>query len=503
MKPQTGELFLPFTMDATSSIPLYRQLYESLRQAILTGQLQAGTRLPATRFLSERLGVSRTTVIQAFEQLFSEGYVEGRAGSGTFVASVLPDELLHLSAESAPAPRTSRQGRSLSQRGQILASASVSTVHYYSEARAFRPGIPDLTHFPFKTWARLATKHWRQPPRDYLGYSHPAGYQPLREAIADYVRTARGVHCSAEQVLVISGSQQALDLAARVLLDPADAAWMEDPGYLGAREALLGSGARLVPIPVDDEGLDVSAGIARCPDARMVYVTPSFQFPLGTTMSLARRLLLLQWASRSGAWVLEDDYDSEFRYAARPLASLQGLDTSDQVIYIGTFSKVLFPGLRLGYLIVPPDLVDAFTAARAVTDRHSPILDQVVLTDFIIQGHFARHIRLMRELYAERQAYLVEMATRHLADLLAIQPTEAGMHLVGTLPAGMQDQEVAHYAERQQLITPPLSTYSMATAPRQALLLGYTALTKQEINAGIQRLAQVLLDMPGQESTTH
>jgi len=495
MKQQTGELFLPFTIDPASSVPLYRQLYESVRQAILAGQLAAGTRLPATRVLAERVGVSRTTVILAFEQLLSEGYVEGRAGSGTFVASVLPDELLQLSATTAQVPRTHRQGRGLSQRGNILASASVSTVHYYSEARAFRPGIPDLTSFPFKTWARLEARSWHQPLHDYLGYSHPAGYRPLREAIAEYVQTARGVHCSAEQVLVISGSQQAIDLAARVLLDPGDTAWIEDPGYLGAREALLGAGAHLVPVPVDNEGLDVSAGIARYPNARMVYVTPSFQFPLGATMSLARRLLLLQWASRTGAWILEDDYDSEFRYAARPLASLQGLDTTDQVIYIGTFSKVLFPGLRLGYLVVPPDLVDAFTAARAVADRHSPILEQIVLTDFIVQGHFARHIRLMRELYAERQAYLVEVATRYLDGLLAIHPAEAGMHLVGPLPAGMEDQAVALRAEQQQLITPPLSIYSLETPPIQALLLGYTALTKQEINTGVQRLAQVLMEM--------
>jgi GntR family transcriptional regulator/MocR family aminotransferase len=309
-------------------------------------------------------------------------------------------------------------------------------------------------------------------------------------------------------VLVVSGSQQAIDLAARVLLDPGDVAWMEDPGYLGAREALLGSGARLVPIPVDDEGLDVSTGIARAPEARMVYVTPSFQFPLGTTMSLARRLLLLQWASRSRAWVLEDDYDSEFRYAARPLASLQGLDTADQVIYMGTFSKVLFPGLRLGYLVVPPDLVDAFTAARAVQDRHSPILDQIVLTDFITQGHFARHIRLMRELYAERQTYLIAVATRELAGLMTIQPAEAGMHLVAALPAGIEDQVVARYAEEQQLITPPLSIYSMTTTElpmgsraeevsRQALLLGYTALMKPEIKEGVQRLAKVLREVAG------
>ena len=300
------------------------------------------------------------------------------------------------------------------------------------------------------------------------------------------------MRCSVEQVIIVSGSQQAIDLTARVLLDPGDAVWVEDPGYPGACSALLGAGARLVPVSVDAEGLDISSGVALCTEARMAYVTPSYQFPLGMTMSFRRRLQLLQWAIHNDAWILEDDYDSEFRYAGRPLSALQGLDTTGQVIYSGTFSKVLFPGLRLGYLVAPLDLVDAFTAARAVVDRHSPIMEQIILADFITKGHFARHIRHMRELYSERQAHLIEAIKRELQGMLTIYPAEAGMHLIGILQNGVDDQVAAQKAAAHQLVTPPLSTYNITPGHYNGLLLGYTAIGVQEIYEGVQRLAAAL-----------
>jgi GntR family transcriptional regulator/MocR family aminotransferase len=314
----------------------------------------------------------------------------------------------------------------------------------------------------------------------------------LREAIAQYLIAARGVRCSAEQVIIVAGSQQGLDLAARVLLDVGDKVWLEDPGYIGARGALQSAGADVVPVPVDREGLNVADAITRCPSARLVYITPSHQFPLGVTMSLPRRLALLEWAHRAGAWILEDDYDSEYRYTGRPLPALQGLDTENRTVYLGTLSKTLFPSLRLGYLVVPPDLVDTFIAAKALADRHAPSVEQAVLADFMSEGHFARHIRRTRVLYAARQAALVETATSELAGLLEVHTAEAGMHLVGYLPDGVDDKAVSQQAAAHQVEAPALSSYALAPLRRRGLLLGYAAFSHADITDGIHRLATAL-----------
>jgi GntR family transcriptional regulator/MocR family aminotransferase len=479
-------------LDQGSALPLYRQLYNALREVILNGQLRSGARLPATRALASEFGVSRNTVMNAYAQLLAEGYVAGEVGSGTYVARTLPDELLHARTNSIQVHHLTGVGRALSLRGARLASMRVPTPRFPSELKAFRPGVPALDAFPYELWARLMARRWRRPQRSLLGYGDPAGYRPLRQAVATYLGEARAVRCVAEQVIVVAGSQQALDLTARMLLDEGDEAWIEDPGYLGARGALLGAGGRLAPIPVDDEGLDVAMGETRSPEARLVYVTPSHQYPYGVTMSLPRRLALLKWASQAGAWVIEDDYDSEYRYAGRPLAALQGLDSEGRVIYLGTFSKVLFPALRLGYMIVPSDLVDAFMAARALADRHSPVLDQAALADFISDGHFARHIRRMRALYAERQAILVAAATQELAGLLQVDPAEAGMHVVGWLPQGVDDLEASRRAASHGVDAPPLSMYSLQPLRRGGLLLGYTAVGEEDIRQGVQRLAKAL-----------
>jgi GntR family transcriptional regulator/MocR family aminotransferase len=325
-----------------------------------------------------------------------------------------------------------------------------------------------------------------------MRYSHPAGYLPLRHAIAAHLATARGVRCTAEQVIIVTGSQQALDLCARLLLDPGDRAWIEDPGYLGARAALVAAGAELVPVPVDDEGLDVAAGKASSPDARLAVVTPSHQFPLGVTMSLPRRLALIDWAHSTGSWVVEDDYDAEFRYVGRPLTALQGIDEWGCVIYVGTFSKVLFPGLRLGYLVAPPQLVDPFIAAHLATDMHAHVLEQAVLSDFIRDGQFERHLRRMRVLYAERQALLVAAARRDLEGLVDVNPSDSGLHLIGWLGHGLDDGVVACEAASNGVDVWPLSLHSLHPYPRAALLLGYGGLTPLEIHAGVQRLARAL-----------
>jgi GntR family transcriptional regulator / MocR family aminotransferase len=479
-------------LDPAAPHPLHHQLYDGLRTAILSGRLAAGARLPSTRALADELDVSRNTVLDAYAQLLAEGYAEGKVGSGTYVSRALPDDLLHVHADRFALPATSER-RGPSRRGALLAATPVSTAREYGRPRAFGPGLAAFDTFPFEIWARLMLRRWRRPPPELLSYGDPAGYRPLREAIAAYLNAARGVRCTAEQVIVVAGSQQGLDLAARVLLDPGDPAWIEDPGYMGARGALGSAGARLVPVPVDAEGIDVAAGVERCAEARMAYVTPSHQFPLGVTMSLPRRLALLEWARRAGAWLLEDDYDSEYRYAGRPLPALQGLDGEGRTVYLGTFSKVLFPSLRLGYMVVPSDLLDAFVSARALADRHGPSVEQATLADFIVEGHFARHIRRTRALYAARRAALMEAARHELAGLLDLAASDAGMHLVGWLPTGVDDRVASRRAAARGVDAPPLSAYAIGPLARGGLLLGYAAVDEREIREGVERLAAALV----------
>jgi GntR family transcriptional regulator/MocR family aminotransferase len=490
----TGPLFTGVMLDPDASVPLYRQVYEGFRAAILRHQLSSGARLPSTRTLARELGISRYTVVEAFQQLLTEGYIEGQAGSGTYVTRTIPEELLHpLRPHSAASPPP--EHGPLSQRSVVQGKLGWHLIYarraQHRSGLAFQVGLPALDAFPETFWGQLVARHARLSTSLFRAYQDPAGYRPLREAIAAYLGMARGVTCTAEQVIVVSGAQQGIGLSAQVLLNPGDAAWVEEPGYFGTKGALLGAGAHLVPVPVDAEGLDVATGKTRCPTARLACVTPSHQFPLGMTMSLPRRLALLAWAHEAGAWILEDDYDSEYRYVGKPLTALQGLDRSGRVIYVGTFSKVLFPALRVGYVVVPPDLVEAFLAARLFLDMHSPWLEQAVLAEFMAAGHFARHVRRMRTLYAERQEALVE-AARPLAGTLDVEPAETGMHLLGWLPEGSDDQEVARLLERQQVFARPLSNFFLEAPTRHALLLGYAAVPIPAIQEGVRRLTTAL-----------
>ncbi len=490
--------FIPLSVmniDHESTVPIYRQLYTSLRNAILNGQLASGTQLPSTRALALELEVARGTILNAYEQLLAEGYVESEMGGGTYVARELPDELLQApSIQAFPLPQD-QSGRTLSQRGMAMASTAYASSFDLSPIRVFRPGLAALDAFPLKIWSQITARHARQRSYDLLNYGDPAGYKPLRQAIAGYLGSVRAVKCDTEQVIIVTGSQQALDLSARVLLDPGDEVLIEDPCYLGAKGALLGAGAHLIPVPVDKEGMLITSELVRSATGRMAYVTPSHQYPLGVTMSLARRLALLEWARRAKAWILEDDYDSEFRYKGRPLAALQGLDTSGRVMYIGTFSKVLFPALRVGYMVVPPDLVDGFVSARTTIDLHPPTLGQVILTDFLDEGHFGRHIRRMRELYAGRQAALVTAVEQELKGLLMVSSNEAGMYLIGWLLHDQDDQRASEVAAAYGIEAPPLSTFRIEPGNSQGLLLGYTAFSEEEIRKGVQRLAEALRSM--------
>ena len=487
-------IFRDATFRPEPSTPLYRQLYDYLRHAILSGQLAQGMKVPSTRVLADELGISRNTVLNAYEQLLAEGYLETIEGRGTFVTRVLPEQYLASGTRLPGRHKAAPTAHRISRRAQTVAAAPA-----LSEPRsgrrpqqAFQTGMPALDHFPYEAWARLVARHAHRLLPDTLKYQDVAGYAPLREAIAHHVIVARQVRCAPEQIIIVSGSQGGLDLAARVLLDPGDAAWIEDPGYLGGRNALLAAGARLVPVPVDRDGLRVEAGIERAPRAHVAYLTPSHQFPLGVTLSLSRRLALLDWARHAGAYILEDDYDSEYRFAGRPVASLQGLDDAERVIYVGTFSKVLFPALRLGYLIVPPGLIDAFVAMRRATDTHAPILEQVALTEFIASGQFERHIRRMRTLYAERRAALLAESDPLPLELDA---PEAGMHLVGWLPPGIDDRQAAERAAEHQVATLPLSKFALEPLARPGLILGYSGVDLPEIRDGARRLADALVEL--------
>lgn len=495
-KHSTAILSANINLDPSSDVPLYRQIYDALRSAILSGRLVSGTRLPSTRELTTELAVSRNTVKNAFEQLMAERYLEGRVGSGTYVSRDLPDDLLNARASvKATATRLARRNPALSKPGQAIKETRLGASSNPDQTPPFTLGVPALDAFPYQVWGRLVARRWHYPQGNLLSYGEAAGYKPLREAVASYLGAARAVNCEPEQIIIVAGTQQALDLAARMLLDVGDVAWIEEYNYLAARAALLGAGARLIPIPVDEEGLNVAAGVALAPQARLVYVTPSHQYPLGVTMTLSRRLALLDWAKQASAWILEDDYDSEYRYSGRPLSALQGLDHHGRAIYLGTFSKVLFPALRLGYVVAPPDLVDAFIKARALTGWCSSMLDQAVLAEFIAEGHFARHIRRMRSLYAERQSVLVEAAGRELGDLLQIQAHPAGIHLVGWLPEGLDDVAVSREAARLSVEAQPLSAFRFSQGRQLfqgGLVLGYGAHDGREIKRGMSKLAQAI-----------
>lgn len=489
MKEAGGYSLATISLDPRLSRPLHRQLYESMRSAILSRQLRAGTRLPSTRSLADDLGISRNTVLAAFDQLTAEGYLDGKTGSGTYVAATIPDDLLsvrnRIAARAAAAPP-----QRIAKRTAAL-PAKINTTR--GKRRAFEPGLPALDLFPVKLWGRLVARQWTKNSAllDTLGYGEVAGHPRLREAIAHYVGAARGVQCDAAQVIITYGIQHAIDIAARVLIDPGDAVWFEEPGYTAARGTLIGAGARLVFVPVDSEGMDVAEAVERCATPRLIYVTPSHQFPLGVTMPVARRLQLLDAARRAGAWILEDDYDSEYRHTTRPVPSIQGLDSQGRVIYLGTFSKVLFPALRLGYMVVPPALVDTFLRVRLLSGRRSPAVDQLVVADFIEEGHFERHIRRMRAVYRERQEALLDAAAKHLHGIATVSPSEAGMHTMAWLD-GLDDAAAAEAAAREDIETAPLSAYCAESKMPSALVLGYGAVTPRQIRVATEKLARAL-----------
>lgn len=491
-KHPAREAVIPFVTVEAGGRPLYRQIYDGYRTAILEGRLRAGQRIPSTRALARELGISRLPVLSAFEQLLHEGYLEGRAGSGTFVASSIHDMQDTTALGEGPAHQRSSRRRSIAV---LPASGSRDAQDKKEDLGAFRVSLPALDHFPQKIWARLVTRHARGMPIQLMAYGDPAGYLPLRHAVADYLRTARAVACDASQILIVSGSQMALHLCARVLLKTGDTLYFEDPGYSGARSALTATGATLQPVSVDREGLMVQSMRPTKSPAGAVYVTPSHQYPLGVSMNVSRRLELLDWARRHQAWIIEDDYDSDYRFSSRPLGALQGMNSADQVIYTGTFSKVLFPALRIGYLVAPPSLVEKFIAQRLALDLFPQMLDQLVLTDFLCEGHFSRHLRRMRAIYQSRRDTLVSEIEKRLDDVLTIVNADAGMHLTARLPTGIDDVDVVRLARTRGINATALSTCYVANTDDPGLILGFGGVPEADIIRGVRTLSEVLADI--------
>jgi GntR family transcriptional regulator / MocR family aminotransferase len=475
-------------IDQRSREGLQRQVYSAVRRAIHDGALTPGARLPSSRHLADDLHVSRTTTLLAYEQLQAEGYLTARHGSGTFVAEELPDDF-----PRGITPRRFARDRHppLSRRGTSLAAMPGSSRRLGGPPRPFRLGTPALDLFPVRLWSQLVTRRLRAMTMRQLDYADAGGFRQLRQAIAEHVQTARGTTCTADQVFVVGGAQRALQIIGSLLLDSGDRVWIEDPGYPGARSALTQGGAQLVPVRVDAHGLDVTAGERQAPHARMAYVTPSNQFPLGVPMRLLRRLALLKWAGKAGAWIVEDDYDSEFRYSTRPFPSLHGLDSDGRVLYVGTFAKSIFPAMRLGFVIVPLDLREQFLRARRATDVHAPILEQMALADFIGEGHYATHLRRMRSAYRDRVDALVEAAKNTCSGGLTLRPIQTGLHAVGDLHDVDEDRVCEEAAERGIEVA-PLGMYYIGRRTANGLLLGFASTSPENLRRGMERLAEAI-----------
>ncbi|HVN92335.1 MAG TPA: PLP-dependent aminotransferase family protein [Terracidiphilus sp.] len=486
MATVSSGIFPVIRISRDAEAPLHHQVYTGFRDAILRGELGPGQQVPSSRALATELEISRFPVLDAYAQLHVEGYFQTRKGAGTFVSS----SLVPLHENGTAILAKSEGAREASQRSSRFPPFRDDP--WRCGWGAFTVHQPALEKFPFETWSKLVARHSRAPRAHAIRKIDPLGLMPLREAVCSYLRTARAVRCDPEQIMIVSGSQQALDITTRVLLDTEDTAWIEEPCYPLVRSVLAGSGCRIVPVPVDKEGLDVSAGIKLDRNARAAFVTPSHQYPLGVTMSISRRLQLLDWARKASAWIVEDDYDSEFRFESMPIPSLQGLDSAARVIYIGTFSKVLFPSVRMGYLVVPADLVERFQSVRIAMDIFPPYLLQEVLTDFMNLGHFARHIRRMRALYKLRRSALVESLHAELGDSLEIHGTEAGMHLTVTLPDSFSDHDIATRAAAENLWLWPLSPCWSTDQPRQGLILGFGNTDESAMLPAAQHLRRIL-----------
>jgi GntR family transcriptional regulator/MocR family aminotransferase len=472
-------------LDHAGGVPLFRQVYAQVRSAVLSGALRPGTKLPSSRAMASGLGVARASVVAAYEQLLAEGYVEGRHGAGTFVSA----DLTSLPARRR-APRRAVPARLVPDPARAFPEFERATTQ--TEPRPFNTGRTLLDARTMETWRKLTHRAVRSLGANDFGYSDPCGLIELRRSLCDYLQAARAVRCDPRQIVITAGTQQALDIAIRVLLAPGEEVWVEDPGYPLTHAQLLLAKARPRPIPVDGHGLVVEVGRRAAPKARVAFVTPSHQFPTGVAMTMARRLELLAWARTNDAFVVEDDYTSEFRYSGPPLASLQGLDEDERVIYVGTLNKALFPGLRIGYAVVPQALLPAFVGARYLMDRQPPTLHQAVVAEFMQQGHFAAHIRRMRQMYREQRDALAATLTRRAAGRLRVDVPDQGMHLVAYLERSRSDTEIEAAAQRAGIVVRAITRFYRAAPPRPGLMLGFSGFPRQLIMPAAARLAALV-----------
>ncbi len=495
-------------LDRNASAPLHRQLYRTIRDKIITGHLLPGDRMPSTRALSEEAGIGRNTVVNAYNQLLAEGLLESSIGSGTVVSSSLPEELLRDGIDGEGSLQAAARGRSpgTKERNPKISDRAIAlqNVPYMEQSRLvpFTPAFPYIDERFVTIWGTLMNRAWRRMPRNQFGYPSALGYHPLREALASYLRTSRGVSCVSRQVIITDGAQQALNLTSQLLLNPGESVWIEDPSYDGAKAAFRNVPARLVPVPVDEEGFNVEAALKADPSSRAAYISPSNQYPMGVTMDFNRRLQLLRWAEENKSWIIEDDYDSEFRYSGDPVMSLQGIDRAERVIYVGTFSKVLFPGLRLGYMVVPMNLVEPIHALRAHADRGSPSFEQIVLNDYIREGHFTRHIRRMRKIYTNKREALLKALRGHLGNIIGINDCGAGLHIVVRLPEGVDDNIVSLALRTRGYEVPALSSYALVKPKYGGLLFGITALDDEEMDGAVRRIRPVIVDAVSRMSSS-
>ncbi len=495
MGRSSRQISLPFIkIDRRARRPLYEQLYEGIRAAILNGVLRPNDRLPATRLIAEEMGVSRNIVVIAFEQLVMEGYVQSRSGSGSFVAAEIPAGM-----EKAVRDKRGSDKKEIPRDpSRRLSGHFVQTLEHVvsprntvrEESLPFQTGQPAFDVFPFAVWSKLAARVYRYLDFQHLGYEDAAGHYPLREVIADHLRVNRGVQCDADRILIVSGTQQALVLCAQLLLAPGDRYWMDDPGYVNARAVFTLFGGEPCPVPVTSEGMDIDFAIRHYPDARLAFITPSHQNPVGGTLPLAQRLRLLAWARDHRLWLIEDDYDSELRYRGKPIPSLQGLDTHGNVIYIGTFSKVLFPALRVAYMVLPDqEIFQAFKSLKALNDRQTALTDQLILTDFIKEGYFHRHLRKMRGIYNSRLQCLLNELDTHLSDFLSFTDPSAGMHLAAHFRQPVDEARLLQLAADKGLVLPSLREYTFGSYDRPGVLLGYAGFPEEKIRKAVRALA--------------